>query len=128
MAMGHFLQIQETEVDDCRLNLTHLSPSAAASGVVVAAVAAVPVVAEAFAFAEAFYKIINILKLPLRRLPLTHYDYYSAWLFGPCHLRPCSSHFAGFLTSGIGLTSYLVDVFVEAFAAAALVWNENFAD
>ena len=64
----------------------------------------------------------------MNRFPRTHYDYYSALLCGPYHWSLYSSHFVDSLTFGIGLTSYLVDVFVEAFAAAVLAWNENFAD
>ena len=58
MVMGHFLQTPEIGVDGCRLGLIRPSPSVAASGVavVVAAAAAAPVVAEACATAEAFYK------------------------------------------------------------------------
>jgi hypothetical protein len=87
MVMGHFLRILEIEVGDCRLSLTRLSASAAASGaaaavvvvvVAAAAAAAAEPVAEAFAFAEAYYNIISKLELTLDRLPRTHYDYYSA--------------------------------------------------
>jgi len=64
----------------------------------------------------------------LGRLPHTHYDCYSAWLFGPYHSRPYSYHFADSVASETDLSSYLVDVFVEAFAAVVLAWNGNFAD
>jgi hypothetical protein len=67
MVMGHFLRTLETEVDGYHLNLTRLSPSAAASGVVVAADSAL-VVAEAFAIAEVFYDIISKRELILGRL------------------------------------------------------------
>ena len=59
MVMGHFLRTLETEVDGYRLGLTHLSPSAAAFGVVVVAADSALVVAEAFAIAEVFYAIIS---------------------------------------------------------------------
>jgi hypothetical protein len=85
MVTGHFLRILEIEVGGCRLSLTRLSASAAASGAV-----AVAVVAEAVAFAEAYYNIISKLQLTLGRQPRTHYDCYSAWLFGPYHSSPYS--------------------------------------
>jgi hypothetical protein len=126
MVTEHFLRILEIGVGGCRLSLTRLSASAAASGAVV--VAAVAVVAEAVAFAEAYYNIINNLQLTLGRQPRTHYDCYSAWPFGPYHSSPYSYHFADSLASETDLASYLVDVFVEAFVAVVLAWNGNFAN
>jgi hypothetical protein len=125
MVTGHFLRILEIEVGGCHLSLTRLSASAAASGAV--AVPAVAVVAEAVAFAEAYYNIISKLQLTLGRQPRTHYDCYSAWLFGPYHSSPYSYHFADSSSSETDPT-YLVDVFVEAFVAVVLAWNGNFAN
>jgi hypothetical protein len=129
MVTGHFLQILEIEVGGCRLSLTRLSASAAASGAVAVAVAVAAVaVAEEFAFAEAYYNIISRLNLSLGIiLPRTHSDCYFAWLFEPYHSSPYSYHF-DFLASENCLQSYLVVVFVEAFAAVDLAWNANFAD
>jgi len=126
MVMGHFLRIQEIEVGGCRLSLTRLSASAAASGAAGAVVAAAVAAAEAIAFAEAYCNIISKLGSSLGRLPRTHYDCYSAWLFGPYHSSLYSYHF-DFLASENCLPSYLV-AFVEAFAAVVLAWNANFAD
>jgi hypothetical protein len=127
MVMGHFLRILEIEVGGCHLSLTRLSASAAASGAAAVVAAAAVAAAEAIAFAEGYCNMISKLESSLGRLPRTHYDYYSAWLFGPYHSSPYSCHF-DFLASENCLPSYLVDVFVEAFAAVVLAWNANFAD
>src|ERR1700685_1603810 len=109
MVTGHFLRILEIEVGGCRLSLTRLSASAAASDAVVVVVAhADAVVAEAVAVAEAYYNIISKLQLTLGRQPRTHYDCYSACFCEPYHSSPYSYHFADSSASETDPT-YLVD-------------------